>query len=310
MKVIRSICLFLVLVVLCGALSGCYDQNKNTTNQKSSTQDAIAHDVEDYIKSYLKNPQSLQINDLVFHEYPIEIENRYYSSLDVDFSAQNGFGGYDREVVTYYICHENGVSRSLSRREYYCELDTARYGDKLDSIGGGVLLSYGCSADTAESIYKELSALQLNTLTAFGYNLTDNIDNIGYVKYVCELMGLEGSITYTFIDDKVKTADFWWVAEQGYLDPNKALFKELGVGQTATCGDIEILISKIDEALGIDHVENKREMVGVEGESMREKITYEWVISEERSLFLRWVVSDIENVDALNLWIENVTSDE
>jgi len=306
----KTFILLLVLTFLCGTLTACGEASNSAVIKADDLKETITAYVEDDIKSVLKNPQSLMINNLAFNEEPIEIAGRCYCNLDVDFSAQNGFGGYDREVVTYYICHENGVSRSLSRREYYCELDTARYGDKLDSIGGGVLLSYGCSADTAKSIYKELSALQLNTLTAFGYNLTDNIDNIGYVKYVCELMGLEGSITYTFIDDKVKTADFWWVAEQGYLDPNKALFKELGVGQTATCGDIEILISKIDEALGINHVENKREMVGVEGESMREKITYEWVISEERSLFLRWVVSDIENVDALNLWIENVTSDE
>jgi hypothetical protein len=55
--------------------------------------DKMAIDVVTFLKSQLKNPQSLQINEIVARGSDAS------AFFKIDYSAQNGFGGYNRETV-------------------------------------------------------------------------------------------------------------------------------------------------------------------------------------------------------------------
>ncbi len=312
----KTFILLLVAILLCITLAACGGTSNPAAVKTDTLQEIVTGYVEEDIKSVLKNPQSLMINNLTFNEDPIEIDGRCYCNLDVDFSAQNGFGGYDREVITYYLCYENGNISPLKQGEYFCELDMARYGSRLDAIADGIYFSYGCSAASMKSIYDELAAKDLNRFTGFGHNLTDNIDNTTYVKYVCNLMDFEGCMEYFFIDENVKYASFTWQPSFNYVDMKNYTVEEIGVGQTATQADMDMLISQIDDTLGIGHTETKSENY----QSWADPRAYQWVLSPQRKLILEYVwevtnaasnpIINYDKVIAFELVIENAFSRE
>lgn len=287
----KTFILLLVLTFLCGTLTACGEASNSAAIKADDLKEIITAYVEDDIKSVLKNPQSLMINNLAFNEDPIEIAGRCYCNLDVDFSAQNGFGGYDREVVSYYLCYEDGNIESFDRWDYYCELDTARYGVKLDAIEDGAFFSYACSSNSAKTTYSDLSEKGVNTLTAMGYGFTDNIDKTAYVHYICEIMGFEGSIEYFFSDDKILWAEYSWYPDQGYLDMENTNYFNIGIGETASSSDMDMLITKIDNVLGIEHTETESQNY----QSWADPRAYQWILSPHRKLTLEYVW-EIENV--------------
>lgn len=254
-------------------------------------QEIVTQYAEEDIKSVLKNPQSLMINNLTFNEEPVEIDGKYYCNFDVDFSAQNSFGGYDREVVSYYLCYEDGNIEAFDLWGYYCELDTARYGVKLDAIEDGAFFSYACSSNSAKTTYSDLSEKGVNTLTAMGYGFTDNIDKTAYVHYICEIMGFEGSIEYFFSDNKILWAEYSWYPDQGYLDMENTNYFNIGTGETASSSDMDMLITQIDNALGIEHTEVESQNY----QSWADPRAYQWILSPQRKLTLEYVW-EIENV--------------
>ena len=75
---------------------------------KIKTNDAIARTVAtEYAHEQLrnlnfKNPESLQINNTVI-ENEFDNELYYYYKITIDYSAQNGFGGYNRDVYEVLI---------------------------------------------------------------------------------------------------------------------------------------------------------------------------------------------------------------
>lgn len=306
--------LLLTMFLLCGTLTACGGISNPATVKTETLQEIVTLYAEEDIKSVLKNPQSLMINNLTFNEDPIEIDGCCYCNFDVDFSAQNGFGGYDREVITYYLCYESDNIRPLKKGEYFCELDTARYGSQLDTIADGVYFSYGCSSASMKSIYGELAAKGLNHFTGFGHNLTDNIDNTTCVKYVCNLMDFEGCMEYFFIDENVKYASFTWQPSFHYVDMKNYIVEEIGVGQTATPADMDMIVSKIDDVLGIGHTETKSQNY----QSWADPRAYQWELSPQRKLIFEYVwevtnaatnpIINYDKVIAFELVVENAFS--
>ena len=66
-------------------------------NSSSSNPDTIAVSyAESVLKGRLKNPDSLQIHSSKIY-VDFEYGNYHYYSITIDYSAQNGFGGYNRD---------------------------------------------------------------------------------------------------------------------------------------------------------------------------------------------------------------------
>ena len=67
------------------------------------TADVIAIEFsKNYIQSSLKNPESLQIHDTKIIEKE-RVGSTIYYEITIDYSAQNGFGGYNRNSQTVRV---------------------------------------------------------------------------------------------------------------------------------------------------------------------------------------------------------------
>jgi hypothetical protein len=67
------------------------------SSSSSSNPDTIAVSyAESVLKGRLKNPDSLQIHSSKIH-VDFEHGDYHYYSITIDYSAQNGFGGYNRD---------------------------------------------------------------------------------------------------------------------------------------------------------------------------------------------------------------------
>ena len=95
-KHLRMGCLLAILFILIASLAYAYE----STESMNSATSAIT-----YLRSTLKNPQSLQINEVY------DSGQEFYV---FDISAMNGFGGYTRS--TYMVFKQNSSS-SWSIRE-------------------------------------------------------------------------------------------------------------------------------------------------------------------------------------------------
>lgn len=86
--------LILVFILILRSCSGCNGANNNGS---SSNPDKIALSyAENILKSRLKNPESLQIHSSKIY-VDFEWGDYHYYSITIDYSAQNGFGGYNRD---------------------------------------------------------------------------------------------------------------------------------------------------------------------------------------------------------------------
>ena len=85
------------------------------TYMRIKTQEEIKSMAESYLKSNLKNPSSLQINSqTVDCYYTSDIYQPILAQIEIDYSAQNGFGGYNRDKVYYaYMYDANSRNWSL-----------------------------------------------------------------------------------------------------------------------------------------------------------------------------------------------------
>ena len=87
------------------------------------------------LDSRLKNPQSLQIHSKTYAAYKYKETSTpkiEYICIEIDYSAQNGFGGYNRDVYskTYYTTSDGKLMESYSSRYNLESRDTLeRYYD-------------------------------------------------------------------------------------------------------------------------------------------------------------------------------------
>ena len=93
----------------------------------SSIESSARREIEHYIKRDLRNPESLQVHDSGVCNWPIYRDgNIFYVSAYIDYSAQNGLGGYERERESLRIMAEiekkeetvRTTTRVLSESEY------------------------------------------------------------------------------------------------------------------------------------------------------------------------------------------------
>ncbi len=71
------------------------------------------------LSSLLKNPQSLQVHSKGFYAYKYKETTTpriKYICVAIDYSAQNGFGGYNRD--TYYVVYGVSLSGELEQSWY------------------------------------------------------------------------------------------------------------------------------------------------------------------------------------------------
>ncbi len=71
-----------------------------------------------WLKSQLKNPSSLIVNSVTYSKYESNSNpGEYIFALIINYSAMNGFGGYNRETVLYY-CDERMIYQSKDLSTY------------------------------------------------------------------------------------------------------------------------------------------------------------------------------------------------
>ena len=139
-------CALSVLLLLCSA---CAESNVNSgANQEDISYTEIAVTaVEAALKDRLKNPESLQVHSANLDGESFENDTAYFGTIIVDYSAQNSFGGYNRNTAKSYveISKVDGVVTELDEASYYNRRIKAQFGDGLCSIVDGIPLQLICS---------------------------------------------------------------------------------------------------------------------------------------------------------------------
>lgn len=99
-------------------------------SKKLNENERIAYDSIIHLKNYLKDPSSLQIHSIQVSEYGI--------MCAIDYSAQNGFGGNNRDVfVAYYNIDDQFEEDCYILQDAFKDLWKSKVkedGDKIDTI--------------------------------------------------------------------------------------------------------------------------------------------------------------------------------
>lgn len=117
-KCIRRLTVIIVYFILpIAILVGAFEYSYYVTIGNSS---AVAQRyVENSLKSNLKNPQSLQIHNIGFKDELEDDDNKYFY-VEIEYSAQNGLGGFNRDTYKKYVQvgKKTGIAYELSQQEY------------------------------------------------------------------------------------------------------------------------------------------------------------------------------------------------
>lgn len=99
-------------------------ESGNGNNSESDTGNkkaGISSYVTTVMKAKLKNPESFQLHSILVM-YKFEYEDYTYYSVSIDYSAQNGFGGYNRDEdydIKLKVDNETDKVYELSSTEYW-----------------------------------------------------------------------------------------------------------------------------------------------------------------------------------------------
>ena len=115
----------LIICLLLFSLSSCvFRANTNSTKQKET----LSSHITTIMEGKLKNPESFQLHSvLVKHEF--EYNGYRYYSVSIDYSAQNGFGGYNRDNDYGIYLKVDNIS-DKAKEIYYTEYSDAWKGFK------------------------------------------------------------------------------------------------------------------------------------------------------------------------------------
>lgn len=315
MKKIISLLLLSGLLVLSGcATSGSDDLKNSGVNANQSDQVFDLNDltyafIEDEIKSVLRNPASLQINDMQIDTNQIVEDNeKLYYSVTVDYSAQNGFGGYNREETEFYICiskNNNNIAR-INESEYKNKvvdfinlINNEQYGDKLRTIDSSFPFDILFSSKTYDDVLREVES------KGSKYGISENKDGVKEIEYINSFGEYEGSTTIAFYPNNHcfwNMSYFWTESQMSYID-GEIIYS--GVGQSATSNNITQIIDLITSALSIEHDEI---------ESIYEPFfdTYScvWSINESATVKMRWsICQETEEVSSFNIYFTNLINE-
>jgi len=290
----------LLLLFTCAACSdggnndsvGQHSDVNSTSNQTTEVdyQELARGFATEVLRNQLKNPKSLQIHSITIEPGYHEDDESCYFAVVIDYSAQNGFGGYNRETCESYVQVSKGNSSiSLIDNETYFSkkaindnLSTAaEYGAALDQIGGSIPLSDICSGRTYEEVVQKL---EIAGKTYFPFTYEDGRIEVQYVDYFCDL-----ECVVTFLcnaeNHTIYQINIFWNESQSFYDGKNAY--TLSVGYQATPEEIDAIMNQIDAALGIGH-----------GEIEEGKETYftdydcYWNLDQNTFIKLSWSVAD------------------
>ncbi len=98
-----------------GTCSRC---GKKVVNDQSLVVDGAYSALKSWLVPYLKNPSSLTINSVTYSKYESNTTpGEYLYVMFINYSAMNGFGGYNRESVMYY-CDSQKIYKSKDTSDY------------------------------------------------------------------------------------------------------------------------------------------------------------------------------------------------
>jgi len=258
--------------------------------------------VETALKDRLKNPESLQIHSANVEEDYYEDDSVYFCTIIVDYSAQNGFGGYNRDTLMSYIriTKSTGIITELDEATYISQRSEAQFAEGLSSIGEGIPLQLIFSEDNYSRLLSNIRGNGKISST-FTYPSGDK-----EVCYISNLRNLEGVLTFYFYseNEKVYQISFYWSDGQSFYDGTNAY--TLGTEYTATIEDVNALIEKIDDALEISHGKIKETT-----ETYFHDYECRWNLIEGIYIELSWSTNDTNgNIGHIQLLLVNEVNGE
>lgn len=302
----------LLILALLFTLCACGDNSADTTNDSTQQTDSATLEdnpespvfayIEDTIKATLKNPNSLIINSISETVEPIANDEYSYHIVAIDYSAQNGFGGYNREQEMYYAkCSNIGKAVSIiSDVEYYNATDECLYKDSLSKLEAANKIPFAliCTAAT----HNDVAAFLGNT--NIEYTIYKNPDSTPKeIQYLCDMFGLTGVVKILFNENKTISAINYWKSEgQIYYDAN--------ANKTITFENDTTVVTETDVAKFKDNITT---VLGVKGtEKDEDGLSYytsrscKWVLSNSLSVNMKWdTLIEDNSVCYLSITFEN-----
>ena len=126
-------------LVACGDKSSGKESTEVSTESSYADMTSCAGYAVDQLKSVLKNPSSLIVNNL----YAVEADDYYI--FDIDYSAENGFGGMNRDDL-FIAVHsiENGFAVTTYGTGSFSEAENQMYSsqdfEKFNKVSGYYIL--------------------------------------------------------------------------------------------------------------------------------------------------------------------------
>lgn len=307
----RMLSALLILAVLC-TLCACGDNSAHTTDDSTQLTDSTTLDdnhkslvfayIEDTIKATLKNPNSLIINSISEKVAPVTDDEYSYYIVDVDYSAQNGFGGYNREQKVYYAkCTNSGKTVSiLSDVDYFNATDECLYKDSLSKIEAADKIPFAliCTAATYNDVTDFLRNANIE------YTIYNNPDNTPKeIQYLCDMFGLTGIVKITFNENKA-------IAIINYSKYEGQIFYDANANKTITFEDDTTVVTETDISKFKDNITT---ILGVNStEKDEDSLSYytsrscKWVLSNSLSVKMKWdTLIEDNSIGYLSVTFEN-----
>lgn len=285
----RFCCALLALFLLCSACSTTTTGTENKDNAEEPSKVNYAEEavsaVEADLKDRLKNPESLQIHSAILEEDPYEDDLVYFCMVAVDYSAQNGFGGYNRDTLKSYIriVKSTGTITELDRASYTNQRAEAQFSEGLSSLGENIPLQLIFSEDSYSRLLPEIKK-DGRISSTFTYPSGDK-----EVRYISNWGNMEGIATFYFYSEseKIYQVNFYWTDGQSFYDGTNAY--TLGSEYIATLEDVDALREKIDDALEISHGDIKETT-----EPYFHDYKCRWGLAEGIYVELSWTTNDTD----------------
>lgn len=278
-------CTIFVLFFLCSACSTATiveDSETDTGSGQVNYEDMAVAAVEAALKDRLKNPESLQIHSNNIEDC-YEDDSTCFCTIVVDYSAQNGFGGYNRDTLKSYIriAKSTGTITELDEASYINQRAEAQFVEGLSSIGESIPLQLIFSEDNYSRLLSSTKGSGKISST-FTYPSGDK-----EVCYISNLGNLEGVSTFYFYskNEKIYQISFYWSDGQSFYDGTSAY--TLGTEYIATLEDVNALTEKIGDALKISH-----EKIKETTETYFHDYECRWSLIEGIYIDLSWSTND------------------
>jgi len=285
-KIIAVIIVFVLIITTCCSCSN------------SNAQKKLYSFIENEIKSDLKNPSSLITNEISVREPYFEDDNYCYYIVDVDYSAQNSFGGFEREKEVYYIKHLKSNKNNfmiISEKDYSYAINEFKVKPLLLNLDNSTKIPFSliCTDTSCSKVERFVSGTKVD------YSICDVPYNKGSksyseIEYLCDFYGMQGIVVVDFYNsnDSINTIEFLRYLDGYYYDAEKKeLVKIADSGETS--------IKKIEEV--IDSINNA---LSIQGEIIEEpymqanykNYSCNWILSDSLSIKFKYDVRTDDNI--------------